>query len=147
MTNDVVQTNEYDEATMETSLGDIPPTVDQPLLTAAPSSADSAEASLNSFQTEAANFFANITDYTTTFFKENRRLLGNLGWIFLALLGIRILFASLDAIDDVPLMSSLLKLIGLVSVAQFAWRYLLRANDRQELTQKIEQTKAELLGH
>lgn len=146
MTDDIVQTNEYGEAIMETSLGEVYSTIEQPLLTAAPPTTESAEESWNSFQTQATNFFANVTQSAVAFFRENRQLLGTLGWIFLALFGIRVLFASLDAIDDVPLMSSFLKIIGLVSVVRFVWRYLVRANDRQELTQKFEQAKAELLG-
>jgi CAAD domains of cyanobacterial aminoacyl-tRNA synthetase len=147
MTNDIVQTNEYGEVIMETGLGEVHSTIEQPLLTAAPTTTESAEESWGSFQTQATNFFANATQSTVAFFRENRQLLITLGWIFLALLGIRVLFASLDAIDDVPLMSSLLKIIGLVSVVRFVWRYLLRATDRQELTQKVDQAKAELLGH
>lgn len=147
MTNDIVQTNEYGEAAMETSLGEMHPIIEQPLLTAAPYTPELADESLSSFQAKATNFFANLTQYTVTFFRENRRLLGTLGWILLAFLGIKVLFASLDSIDDVPLMSSFLKLIGLISVVQFVWRYLVRANDRQELTQKIAHAKAELLGN
>lgn len=146
MTNDIVQTDEYGEVMMETSLGEVFPTIEQPLLTSAPSTTELTE-DLTSFQTEAADFFANTTQSIVAFFRKNRQLLGTLGWILLAFLGIRVLFASLDSIDDVPLMSSFLKLIGLVSVVRFIWRYLVRANDRQELTQKIDHAKAELLGN
>lgn len=146
MTNDTVQTSDYSEAAMETIVGEVHPTIEQPLLTAAPSTTDAAEESLASFQVQAADFFENITQSTIAFFTENRQLLSNLGWILIAFLGIRVLFVSLDAIDDVPLMSPFLKLVGLVTVARFGWRYLVRADDRQELTQKIDQTKAELLG-
>lgn len=147
MTQDIVQTNEYNEIMMEPSLEEVPPIIEQPLLTAAPSTTELAEESLSSFQTEAKRIFADVTQSTVAFFRENQQLLGTLGWILLALLGIRVLFASLDAIDDLPLMSSFLKIIGLVSVVRFVWRYLVRANDRQELTQKIDQAKAELLGN
>jgi CAAD domains of cyanobacterial aminoacyl-tRNA synthetase len=147
MTNDIMQTNEYGEAVMETSLGEVHSTIEQPLLTAAPSTTESAEESWNSFQAQAINFFTNVTQSSVAFFRENRQLLVALGWILLAFLGIKVLFASLDAIDDVPLMSSFLKLVGLVSVTRFVWRYLVRASDRQELTQKIDQVKTELLGN
>lgn len=147
MTNDIMQTNEYSEAMMETSLGEVQSTIEQPLLPAAPSTDESAEESWKSFQAQATNFFATVTQSTVTFFRENQQLLGTLGWILLSLLGIRVLFASLDAVDDVPLMSSFLKIIGLVSVSRFVWRYLVRASDRQELTQKLSRVKEELLGN
>ncbi len=146
MTNDIMQTNDYNEAMMETSLGEVYPTIEQPLLTAAPSTSEGINESLASFQAKATNFFENVTQSTIAFFRENRQLLSNLGLIFLAFLGIRVLFVSLDAIDDVPLMSPFLKLVGLVTVVRFGWRNLVRADDRQELTQKIDQAKAELLG-
>ncbi|MBW4517615.1 MAG: CAAD domain-containing protein [Timaviella obliquedivisa GSE-PSE-MK23-08B] len=147
MTHDTMQTNEYNEITMEPSLAEVDQVLEQPLLPAASSSTELAEESLTSFQVQAANFFDNVTQSTVAFFKGNRQLLSNLGWLLLAFLGIRVLFASLDAIDDIPLMSSLLKLVGLITLVQFSWRHLVRANDRQELTQKIVQAKADLLGN
>lgn len=147
MTHDIAQTNEYNEAVMEMNGGESYQTSEPPLLPAASSTTDSVNETLSSFQTQLTNFFANVSRSTATFFRENRQLLGTLGWIFLAFLGIRILFASLDAIDDLPLMSSFLNLIGLVALGQFAWRHLIRASDRQELSQKIDQAKADLLGN
>jgi hypothetical protein len=52
----------------------------------------------------------------------------------------------LNAIDDIPLVAPLLKIIGLVYSVNFIWRYSLRARDRKELMQKIDRTKAEILG-
>ena len=107
---------------------------------------ESVEESWRSIQAQASTFFANATSSITAFFKNNRSLLTTLGWVFLALLGMRLLLGALDAFDDIPLVSPLLKLIGFVYVVRFVWRYLLRKRDRQELMQSINRAKGEIFG-
>jgi Flp pilus assembly protein TadB len=94
----------------------------------------------------AQTFFADATSSTVAFFRKNQSLLIALGWILLAFLGARLLFAALDAVDDIPLVTPILKLIGLVYAVRFVWRYLIREQNRQELVQTFNQTKAEVLG-
>jgi CAAD domains of cyanobacterial aminoacyl-tRNA synthetase len=120
--------------------------IEEPLLLPSASEAELTEESWDSFQAQATDFLASTTQSIVAFFKSNRSLMTKLGWVFLAFLGIRILFAAVGAIDDIPLMSPLLKLIGLISVGQFVWRYLLKASDRQAFVEKIDQVKAEFLG-
>ena len=96
---------------------------------------------------EIASFFKRATSAITEFFNENRSILKTLGWIFLAIIGAKFVLAALGTIDDIPLVTPLLKLVGLVSVIRFTWRYLIREQDRQELTKIIDRTKAEVLGN
>jgi hypothetical protein len=100
-----------------------------------------------SFQAKASAFFDNAPKATAAFFKNNQPLLSNLGLLLLAFLGIRVLLAVLDAIDDLPFVAFTLKLIGLVYVVRFVQRYLMRAEDRQELAQTLNRAKTELLGN
>lgn len=100
-----------------------------------------------SFQAKAAAFFDNAPKATAAFFKNNQQLLSNLGLLLLAFIGIRVLLAVLDAIDDLPFVAFTLKLIGLVYVARFVQRYLMRAENRQELAQMLNRAKTELLGN
>jgi hypothetical protein len=99
-----------------------------------------------STQTELTAFFEQAKSTTTDFFKNNRQLFITLGWIFLAIIGAKFVFAALGTIDDIPLVTPLLKLVGLVSVVRFTWRYLIREHDRQELSEIIDRTKVEVLG-
>jgi hypothetical protein len=99
-----------------------------------------------SVQTNKTDFFENATSYITKFFKNNQQSLMTLGLIFLAIISIKLLFAGLNAIDDVPLVTPLLKLIGLVYVVRFAWSNLIRERNRQELLNAFNRTKAEVLG-
>jgi hypothetical protein len=126
------------------TFADIPdPT--EPMMVADDPIIEPAEAG-QSIQAEMMASFENIKSTTTKFFNSNRQLFINLGWIVLALLGAKVVFATLSIIDDIPLVTPLLKLVGLVSVVRFVWRYLIREHDRQELIEMIDRTKVEILG-
>jgi hypothetical protein len=99
-----------------------------------------------SIQAEMMASFENIKSTTTKFFNSNRQLFTTLGWIALAIIGAKIVFATLGIIDDIPLVTPIIKLVGLVTVVRFAWRYLIREHDRQELIEIIDRTKVEVLG-
>jgi hypothetical protein len=107
---------------------------------------EATEDTLRDVQAQVTRFLENLPDHLSAFFNNNRQAINNVGLIILAFLGVRVLFAVLDAIDDIPLMAFALKVTGLVYVIQFVWRYLMRASDRARLAQKIEQVKTELLG-
>jgi CAAD domains of cyanobacterial aminoacyl-tRNA synthetase len=145
MTSDTMGTYGYNEVIAEVNPSEELLT-EEPLLLPSASETQPIEESWDSLQTNATNFLADATQSTVTFFKSNRSLMTKLGWVFLAFLGIRVLFAAVGAIDSIPLMSPLLKLTGLVYIGQFVWRYLLRASDRQAFAQKFDQVKAEFLG-
>jgi CAAD domains of cyanobacterial aminoacyl-tRNA synthetase len=107
---------------------------------------DSAEEMWQSFQFQATAFLDAAKENFITLFKNNRQLFYALGWIFLAFFGIRILFAVMNAIDDIPFVTFFLKLIGFVYVVRFVQRYLVRANNRQEFVQMLDHAKTEFIG-
>ena len=88
----------------------------------------------------------NAKSSATELYNQNKQLLITLGWIVLAVVGAKFVFAALHTIDDIPLVTPLLKLVGLVTIVRFAWRYLIRENDRQELVESLNRTKLEVLG-
>jgi CAAD domains of cyanobacterial aminoacyl-tRNA synthetase len=100
----------------------------------------------SSIQTEITAFLDNVAATTTELFNNNRQLFITLGWIVLIIFSAKVVFATLGIIDDIPLVTPLIKLVGLVSVVRFAWRYLIREHDRQELIEIIDRTKVEVLG-
>jgi CAAD domains of cyanobacterial aminoacyl-tRNA synthetase len=100
-----------------------------------------------STQSEIAAFFEQAKSIATDFFNNNRPLFTTLGWIALAIIGTKFVFAALGTIDEIPLVTPILKLVGLVSVVRFAWRYLIREHDRQELMEIVDRTKVEILGN
>lgn len=117
----------------------------EPMMPDAPTTESATEA-WRSIQAKTTQFFENAMSYTPAFFKNNRQFLTTLGWMLLALLGAKLLFAGLDAIDDIPLVTPILKVIGLWYVVRFVWRYLIREQSRQELMQALNRAKTEMLG-
>jgi CAAD domains of cyanobacterial aminoacyl-tRNA synthetase len=108
---------------------------------------NSAQDTWQSLQTsDTAAYFDRAKAYAVDFFATNRQIMIALGVFFLAIISLKLLFAGLSAIDDIPLVSPLLKIIGLIYSVRFVWRYLIRERDRRELIQAIDRTKAEILG-
>lgn len=125
---------------------DIPTTSETSIVVHGATETDPDLESWQAFQAKTTAFFENTAAYTTAFFNHNRRFLNRLGWLILAFLGIRLLFGAIDALDDIPLVSTFLKLVGFVYTLRFIWRYLIRASDRQELNQRLNQYKSEVFG-
>lgn len=101
---------------------------------------------LESIPANTAGFFEEVISSITEFFKNNRQLLTSLGIISLAFIVTKLAFAGLSAIDDIPLVSPLLKLVGLYYVARFVWNYLIRERDRHQLVEQFNGIKAQVLG-
>lgn len=98
------------------------------------------------FQFQTATFFEHAKIYLIAFFRDNQQLLVTLGILFLAITGAKLLFAGLSALDSIPLFTPLLKVVGLISVVRFVLRYLIRAQNRQELVESLNQIKSEVFG-
>jgi CAAD domains of cyanobacterial aminoacyl-tRNA synthetase len=79
-------------------------------------------------------------------FTKNRYILTLIGLSILAIMALIAFFAGLDAIDDLPLVTPILKIVGLISGARFVWRYLMRQQNRQELFKILNSAKMEVLG-
>jgi HAD superfamily hydrolase (TIGR01509 family) len=120
------------------------------LAEAAAQTADQATTSMTdnwrSFQGKATTWLDQATTNMATFFRHNGSLLSAIGWSLLAVLGIRMLFALLHVLDNIPLITPLLELIGFAYVIWFVRRYLLRVQDRQELVQTLNRYKTDILG-
>jgi uncharacterized membrane protein len=107
----------------------------------------STEKTLRWMQNSSAQVLAPLNDAANVVFKQNRGLLVLLGWAALTLISFKVLFALIDAINDIPLIPLILELVGISYIAWFVYRYLLKANTRQELIQQINQFKQEVVGN
>ncbi len=107
---------------------------------------DSAQEFWFTIQTKNQDLFDRVSSTTATFVKENQQLLTTLGLIFLGIVSLRLLFASLNAIDGIPLMTPLLKTVGAFYVGRFVWKYLIHERDRRDLMEVVKRTKTEVLG-
>lgn len=89
---------------------------------------------------------AKIPGYVGNFFSDYRQPLVTLLLIISGAVTVYITLAVLDAIDDIPLLSPVLKLVGLGYSAWFVYRYLWKAENRQELWQEFEAFKSQIVG-
>jgi hypothetical protein len=91
-------------------------------------------------------FLADLPEYLTDFFGEYRRPIITVSLIIAALIAVKLLLAILDAINDIPLMSSLFELVGMGYSAWFIYRYVWKAESRQELSRDFNALKAQIFG-
>jgi uncharacterized membrane protein len=75
-----------------------------------------------------------------------RSFLVNLGLILVAAIAAKILWAIVDTLEEIPLMRPLLQLIGIGYSIWFVNRYLLKTATRQELVQKLQSLRDQVLG-
>ncbi len=88
-----------------------------------------------------------VPDYIGQFVSNYSKLLVVLGTVFLGIVSVRIVIALLDAIDDIPLLAPILELVGLCYTGWFVYRYLWKAENRQELVAEYEALRKQILGN
>lgn len=118
----------------------------QLLLPASSSATSSTDTQWQQYGEQIGTFLQSLPTYVTRFFDQNKSLLTSLGVVFGALLAVKLTLALVDAIDDIPLVSLTLKLVGLGYTTWFVYRYLLTAASRQELSDKFASIKEQILG-
>lgn len=91
-------------------------------------------------------FLADLPEYLTDFFGEYRRPIITISLIVGSLIAVKLLLAILDAINDIPLLSSLFELVGMGYSAWFIYRYIWKAENRQELSSDFNALKQQILG-
>jgi CAAD domains of cyanobacterial aminoacyl-tRNA synthetase len=99
------------------------------------------------FSNNIKTFFAELPENVSHFFSDYRKPLTTLGLIVAAIVTVRILIAILDALNGIPLLQSSFELIGIGYSVWFVNRYLLKAEDRQELYRQYEQIKQQIIGY
>ena len=88
--------------------------------------------------TQIPVFLAQLPDYLGRLFNEFKQLIVTVALILAAIITLRVILAVIDALNDIPLLASTLKLIGISYSIWFVYRYLLRNSTRQELSQVIQ---------
>ncbi|GAB4384694.1 MAG: hypothetical protein Kow00121_48530 [Elainellaceae cyanobacterium] len=91
-------------------------------------------------------FLADLPEYLTDFFAEYRRPIITVSLVIAALIAVKLLLAILDAINDIPLLSPLFELVGMGYSAWFIYRYVWKAENRQELVNDFNSLKEQVLG-
>ena len=95
---------------------------------------------------KAYTLLAALPDYVGKFFSEYRKPLTTVGLIFGSIVSVKLTLALLSAINDIPLLEPTFELVGLGYTVWFVYRYLLKASNRQELSQEFDKLKSQVVG-
>ncbi len=117
---------------------------DKLMLNKMPSTKSSEKEQWQQFGEKTSVFITDLQNSVGDFFKNYQPLLGNLGWILLALISAKLMLALLEAINDIPLLSLILELIGIGYVIWFIFRYLLTSASRQKLSGELQNFKKQV---
>ncbi len=95
---------------------------------------------------KAYSFLSALPEYLGKFFAEYQKPIVTLGLIFGSIVSVKLTLALLSAVNDIPLLEPSFELIGLSYTIWFVYRYLLKASNRQELSQEIDKLKGQVVG-
>jgi len=93
------------------------------------------------------SILSDLPDYVGGFFSQYQKLLKSVGLIVLVLLSLRLLQATLDVFNSLPLLGGLFEVVGIGYAGWFVYRYLLTSSSRQELAAQIQSLKEQVAGH
>ena len=143
MTTEIVKSEEMVEVQEEAPLVEVK-VEDNLKLSQIPSTKPVKEEQWLQFGEKTSEYITDFQNSVGDFFQQYQPVLGTLGWMLLALISVKLMLAVLDAINDIPLLSVLLELIGLGYGIWFIYRYLLTAATRQELVGEIQNIKKQV---
>ncbi|NJL09484.1 MAG: hypothetical protein HC908_02470 [Calothrix sp. SM1_7_51] len=101
---------------------------------------------LSEFKVKTSLFFERLPENIETFFNRYQQPIIVIGAFLAAVVALRVVLAVLYAINSLPLVSPLLEMVGIGYTTWFIFRYLLKAETRQELGRDFGYFKKEILG-
>lgn len=101
---------------------------------------------LQKYLDQVSGFLSSLPEYAGGIFNKYKQPLIVIGLIVGAVVTLKVVLAILDALNDIPLVAPTFELIGIGYSAWFVYRYLLKANTRNELTSEIQTLKSQVVG-
>ena len=95
---------------------------------------------------QVITILSDLPMYVVKFFENYQKAIITIGLIVAGGITLKVTFAVIDSLNDVPLLAPLFELVGMGYTAWFIYRYLLRASTRQELSSEISSLKEQVLG-
>ncbi|MBW4527667.1 MAG: CAAD domain-containing protein [Phormidium tanganyikae FI6-MK23] len=92
------------------------------------------------------DFFSDPMKYISAFWQEYKPIVYILGAILFTLFALNVVFGIIGFVTSLPIISGLLELVGIGYTVWFVNRYLLKAETRQQLSQKVEELKQDVIG-
>lgn len=136
-----MQQPEYVDTTSTEIIGGSEPTT----LTKLQSSVESDE-QRRRIVTQISGFLAQLPDYIGSFYQKYKQPITAVLLILAAAIALKVCFAVVDALNDIPLLTSIFEFIGIGYSVWFVNRYLLKASKRQELAQELQKLKQQVAG-
>ena len=96
---------------------------------------------------QTTKIVAELPSYLGQIYQENKGIVTILGLFFGAIVALKLVFALLFAVNEIPLLAPTFELVGIGYTTWFVWRYLLQAAARDELAGEINDLKSEILGN
>jgi hypothetical protein len=98
------------------------------------------------FGNQTSKVLEDLPKFISYFFNAYKQIIVAIGLILVALVAIKLLLTVLTAINSIPLLAPIFKLIGFVYSTWFIYRYLIAAATRQELSATLTNMKEYVLG-
>jgi glutamyl-tRNA synthetase len=139
----MTQSNFSDETETKTEVAKIDVAIDEPgtITVTTPETTQ-----FQQVKDQVVTILSELPDFVSNFFTEYQKPLINVGLVVGGAIGIKLLLAVLDALNDIPLLAPTFELIGMGYTAWFVYRYLLKESTRQELLAEIESLKDQVVG-
>lgn len=107
---------------------------------------DSVNQSVQPMKEEILAFLSELPENLGSFFRDYKRPLTTVGLIVAFLITFKILVGLVEIINEIPLIKPTFETVGLGYSAWFIYRYLLKADNRKELSADFNTLKEEILG-
>lgn len=111
-----------------------------------PPESEQTNTQFQAIKTQAVEILAELPIILSRFFNQYRKPIITVGLILAVGVGIKVILAVIDALNDIPLLAPTFELIGIIYSGWFVYRYLLRASNREELWAEVQSLKEQLLG-
>jgi valyl-tRNA synthetase len=94
----------------------------------------------------AAKLLSELPTNTVQLFRNYQKALIVVGWLFFALIALKIALSASSAINEIPVVSSTFELVGLGYTIWFAYRYLRTSKNRQEFVVATQAFQEQVFG-
>lgn len=107
---------------------------------------DAGEDQVQKMIKQVTDFLSDLPGYANKYYQEYKSPINVFLLVLVAFIGLRILGGVLGVINSIPLVAFILELVGVCYTGWFVYRYLLKADTRKELSDKITSIKNDFLG-
>jgi hypothetical protein len=110
------------------------------------SASDDPTEQLKAMANKAMDLLSNLPDNIGGIFTNYRSQVVTVGLLFGSFISVKLTLALLSALNEIPLVQPTLELVGLAYTAWFVYRFVVKAENRSELSEKYSGLKNQVVG-